>query len=83
MGLATGEAELLDDDRNVAHRRTEIGEQGVQRVVNRLFERIVETQLRTPIHLRNDARIGAGIDGEITDAQSIAAWALFLLVPQA
>src|ERR1700726_3353535 len=49
---------VLDEDRNVAHRRTEIGGQGVQRVVNRLIERIVETRLRTRIHLRNDARIG-------------------------
>src|ERR1700730_8596214 len=47
---------VLDDDLNVAHRRTEIGRQGAQRVVNRLFVRIVETRLRTCIHLRNDAR---------------------------
>src|SRR5271156_3785664 len=53
---------VLDDDLNVAHRRTEIGRQGAQRVVNRLFERIVETRLRTRIHLRNDARIGAGME---------------------
>src|ERR1700722_6592866 len=52
---------VLDDDLNVAHRRTEIGRQGAQRVVDRLFERIVETRLPTRIHLRNDARIGAGI----------------------
>src|SRR6201987_3322780 len=53
---------VLDDDLNVAHRRTEIGRQGAQRVINRLFERIAETRLRTRIHLRNDARIGAGIE---------------------
>src|SRR5271154_4856607 len=53
---------VLDDDLNVAHRRTEIGRQGAQRVVNRLFERIVETRLPTRIHLRNDARIGAWIE---------------------
>jgi hypothetical protein len=58
---------VLDDDLNVAHRRTEIGRQGAQRVVNRLFERIVETRLRTRIHLRNDARIGAGRGQDHTD----------------
>src|SRR6476659_10198238 len=52
---------VLDDDLDVAHRRTEIGRQGAQRVVNRLFERIIETRPRPRIHLRNDARIGAGI----------------------
>ena len=35
---------VLDDDLDVAHRRTEIGRQGSQRVVNRLFERIIETR---------------------------------------
>src|ERR1700761_2220811 len=53
---------VFDDDLNVAHRRTEIGRQGAQRVVNRLVERIVQTRLPTRIHLRNDARIGAGIE---------------------
>src|ERR1700756_516446 len=53
---------VFDDDLDVAHRRTEIGRQGAQRVGNRLFERIVETRLRTRIHLRNNARIGAGIE---------------------
>ncbi len=52
---------VLDEDRNVAYRRTEIGRQGAQRLVNRLFERIVEPRLPTRIHLRNDATIGAGI----------------------
>ena len=40
---------------------TELGRQGAQRLVNRLFERIVETRVPTRIHLRNDATIGAGI----------------------
>src|ERR1700694_3952663 len=53
---------VLDDDLDVAHLRTEIGRQGAQRVVNRLFERIIETRPRTRIHLRNGARIGAGIE---------------------
>src|SRR3954451_25328044 len=53
---------VLDDDLDVAHRRPEIGRQGAQRVVNRLFERIIETRLRTRIHLGNGARIGAGIE---------------------
>ena len=35
---------VLDDDLDVAHRRTEIGREGAQRVVNRLFERIIETR---------------------------------------
>jgi hypothetical protein len=48
---------VLDDDLDVAHRRTEIGRQRTQRVVNRLFERIIETQPRTRIHLRSGARI--------------------------
>src|SRR4029077_15474302 len=38
------------------------GRQGTQRVVNRLFERIIETRPRTRIHLRNAARIGAGTE---------------------
>src|ERR1700747_753493 len=38
---------FLYDDLNVAHRRTEIERQRGQRVVNRLFERIVEARLRT------------------------------------
>src|SRR4030081_1937104 len=53
---------VLDDDLDVAHRRTEIGRQGAQRVVNRLFERIIETRPRTRIHLPNGARIGVGIE---------------------
>src|SRR6185437_4362016 len=53
---------VLDDDLDVAHRRTQICRQGAQCVVNRLFERIIETRLRTRIHLRNGARIGAGIE---------------------
>ncbi len=53
---------VLDDDLDVAHRRTEIDRQGAQRVVNRLFERIIETRPRTRIHPRNGARIGAGIE---------------------
>src|ERR1700743_1780248 len=53
---------VFDDDLDVAHRRTEIGRQGAQRVGNRLFERIVQTRLPTRIHLRNNARIGAGIE---------------------
>src|ERR1700731_2265024 len=53
---------VLDDDLDVAHRRTEVGRQGAQRVGNRLFERIIESRLRTRIHLRNGARIGAGIE---------------------
>src|SRR3954449_12464393 len=52
---------VLDDDLDVAHRRTQIGRQGARRVVNRLVERIIETRLRTRIHLGNGARIGAGI----------------------
>ena len=40
------EALVLDDDLERAHRRTEIGRQGAQRVVNRLFEWIIETRPR-------------------------------------
>jgi hypothetical protein len=36
---------ILDDDLDVAHRRTEIGRQRAQRVVNGLLERIIETRL--------------------------------------
>jgi len=53
---------VLDDDLDVAHRRTQIGRQGAQRVVNRLVERIIETRRRTRIHLRKGARIGAGTE---------------------
>jgi hypothetical protein len=63
---------VLDDDRNVAHRPTEIGGQGAQRLVNRLFERIVETRVPTRIHLRNDATIGAGIVAACSKLEEIA-----------
>ena len=53
---------VLHDNLNVCihHARRSAGE-GAQRVVNRLFERIIETRPRTRIHLRNGARIGAGM----------------------
>ncbi len=63
---------VLDDDRNVADRRTEIGGQGAQRLVNRLFERIVETRVPTRIHLRNDATIGAGLVAAFSNLEAIA-----------
>lgn len=50
---------VFDDDRDVAYRRTEIGRHGPQRLVNRRFERIIETQLPTRVHLLNNATIAA------------------------
>jgi Transposase len=63
---------VLDDDRNVSDRRTEFGRQRAQRLVNRLFERIVGTRVPARIHLRNDATIGAQTEATSSNPDAVA-----------
>jgi len=60
---------VLDDDLDVAHRRTEIGRQGAQRVVNRLFEQIIETRLER-------ASISAMVPESVLGLETASPWGL-------